>query len=163
MNLNFIKFRRSQRRLCPKEADKKAEISPSEVQKDKSSAKSDKNRRQKLKIISAAGVLGVVVVLGVWGVVHFKKGGRAKPDEDSPPVAHVEYSTTEKTAEPVTAKLVFDGDYTVLGDGKTEYTFTQNGIHLFKLKDASDNIYQIRASVTWIGGADGAPTAPSKK
>ena len=76
----------------------------------------------------------------------------------------MEYSTTEKTSEPVTAKLVFDGgDYTVLGDGKTEYTFTQNGIHLFKIKDAADNIYQIRAGVTWIVGAQGARGAPSKK
>lgn len=111
-----------------------------------------------LSLLCAALLFGVLgFVLG--RLTANRDGAESSPESSSggpPSIAHVEYSTTEKTSEPVVATLVFDDDreFTVLGDGQMTYTFRKNGIHVFKFKDGEDNVIQIRACVTWRVSSD---------
>ncbi len=73
--------------------------------------------------------------------------------DKEPPTADVEYSTTEKTENPVIAKLVNPSkEITIINnDGKDSYTFTENGIFKFIIEDQLGNRNEILAEVDWIG------------
>ncbi len=119
------------------------------------------------KGVIIASVLLAVLLLAALGVWLGSMTGRQEETEaesfgesfaEEFSIAHVEYSTTERTRGPVVATLVFDveGEFTVLGDGETTHTFTKNGIHVFRFKDTEDNVTEVRAAVTWIAsGGEG--------
>lgn len=68
------------------------------------------------------------------------------------PTSSVEYSTKEKTKDPVVAKLVgYNEDIIVLNNnGSKEYTFTKNGKFTFEIQDMVGNRNSIEAIVDWI-------------
>lgn len=70
------------------------------------------------------------------------------------PKVHIEYSTTEWTAEPVTATLISDAEdtpYTIVNnEGSNVHTFDKNGSFAFELKDANGEKFKILAMVDSI-------------
>ncbi len=68
------------------------------------------------------------------------------------PVANVEYSSKDKSKNPVIAKLVgYNEDIIVLNNkGSMEYTFNRNGKFIFEIQDKAGNRNSIVAVVDWI-------------
>ncbi len=79
------------------------------------------------------------------------------------PTANIEYNITEKTKNPVIAKLVgFSEDVIILNnDGKQEYTFMENGEFNFEIEDKAGNKNRITAKVDWIE-KENKPENPGK-
>lgn len=70
----------------------------------------------------------------------------------TPPTADLEYSTTNPTNKNVTVTLknLSSGTVVTNNNGKTEYTFEQNGAFVFELRDSLGNTNKVKAEVTWI-------------
>ncbi len=75
------------------------------------------------------------------------------------PTASIGYSTTEKTNEPVVARLVNPSTKITItnNDGKDTYVFTKNGEFTFEFEDERGNKGTVTARVDWID--KDAPTA----
>ena len=79
------------------------------------------------------------------------------------PTARLEYSTTDKTNEDVTVRLIPSEEVTVLNNGEASvenpnvdpftYTFTENGEFTFEFRDKAGNIGHAIAKVDWIDTA----------
>lgn len=76
------------------------------------------------------------------------------------PTATIEYSTQEKTKDPVVATLVNPSkEITIVNNnGSNTYTFTKNGTFQFVIEDEVGNRNEIVAEVTWI--EEEAPVDP---
>ncbi|MCH5184415.1 MAG: discoidin domain-containing protein, partial [Oscillospiraceae bacterium] len=72
------------------------------------------------------------------------------------PIGNIQYSTTETVAGPVVATLVCDEESIIVlnNDGKTTYTFYENGGFQFVYQDEAGNIGTTYAEVTWILDTD---------
>lgn len=68
------------------------------------------------------------------------------------PTADIEYDITSKTSEPVTATLINESEKITItnNNGKSTYTFTENGEFTFKFVDEAGNEGQKTAKVNWI-------------
>lgn len=68
------------------------------------------------------------------------------------PTVEIEYDITEKTSNPVTAKLVnASTDITITNnEGRNTYTFTENGQFVFEFVDKYGNKGTAAAVVSWI-------------
>ena len=75
-----------------------------------------------------------------------------KDEENEPPTASIAYSTTEKTNEPVIARLVNPSTNIKItnNDGKSSYIFTENGEFTFTFEDEHGNKGSTTAKVNWI-------------
>ncbi len=75
------------------------------------------------------------------------------------PTSKVEYSTTELTNKDVVVTIKdFNEEVTILNNnGKDTYTFTENGVFTFEIKDKAGNVSKIEAAVNNIDKV--APTA----
>ena len=78
------------------------------------------------------------------------------------PTASIGYSTTEKTNNPVVARLVNPSTKIIItnNDGKDTYVFTENGEFTFEFKDEKGNKGTATAKVDWID--KNGPTADVK-
>ena len=72
--------------------------------------------------------------------------------DNTPPTATITYSTTTRTAMPVTATINLSEPATVTNtpDGSPQYTFTENGTFTFEFVDVAGNRGTATAEVTWI-------------
>ena len=72
------------------------------------------------------------------------------------PVAKIQYSTTDPIAGPVVATIVCDEEPIIVtnNDGKTSYTFYENGSFAFIYRDEAGNVATTYAEVTWITDLD---------
>lgn len=66
------------------------------------------------------------------------------------PTATIEYSTKDKTENPVVATLIPSEEVTVLGNGSLTYTFTENAEYIFEFVDRAGNKGYATAKVDWI-------------
>lgn len=66
------------------------------------------------------------------------------------PTAEIEFSTTNKTNQPVKATLKPNEPVTVLSEGGLSHTFEQNGTFTFELEDRAGNRSSIPVLVDWI-------------
>lgn len=66
------------------------------------------------------------------------------------PTATIEYSTTNKTEGPVVATLKPSEKVTILGKGKSTYTFYENAEFTFEFVDSAGNKGYATAKVDWI-------------
>lgn len=73
--------------------------------------------------------------------------------DKEPPTADIEYSTRDKTKDPVTATLINPSkEITIINnEGSNTYTFIENGIFKFIIEDQLGNRNEIIAEVDWIG------------
>ncbi len=78
------------------------------------------------------------------------------------PTASIAYSTTEKTNEPVIARLTNASTKITItnNDGKDTYVFTENGEFIFEFEDEKGNKGKATAKVDWIDKKE--PTADVK-
>lgn len=105
----------------------------------------DKNGKFKFEFLDEAGNKGEAIAEVNW------------IDKDAP-TAIVRYSTKNPTTGPVTVDLIGfseDGVSVVNNEGKTSYTFTQNGSFEFTIVDRAGNETKVPVSVDWI--SDTAP------
>lgn len=80
------------------------------------------------------------------------------------PVVNINYSTTNKTTNPVVATLESKDNITILNNnGKNTYTFTENGEFTFIYKDALNNEYKALAKVDWITKENNLVEKPQEK
>jgi hypothetical protein len=72
--------------------------------------------------------------------------------DNTPPTATITYSTTTRTAMPVTATINLSEPATVTNtpDGSPQYTFTENGTFTFEFEDIAGNRGTATAIVDWI-------------
>ncbi|WP_248923908.1 Ig-like domain repeat protein [Paenibacillus hamazuiensis] len=72
--------------------------------------------------------------------------------DNTPPSGSIRYSTTNRTAGPVTAMLEIAGNVTVTSpaDGSREHTFTENGSFTFEFRDEAGNRGTTTAVVDFI-------------
>ncbi len=72
-------------------------------------------------------------------------------DTETPTVT-IKYSTTNKTNKPVTVTITTSSEPIMItnNNGKTTYTFTENGTFTFEFKDEAGNKGKITAKVDWI-------------
>lgn len=74
------------------------------------------------------------------------------------PVLGVTFDCEKPTSESVTAVLNgYDEEDTILGDGKSEHVFEENGEHVFIVQDPAGNRTELPVKVSWIDRE--APTA----
>jgi len=66
------------------------------------------------------------------------------------PTATIEYSTKEVTEGPVIATLKANEEITILGNGKSTYTFNENAEYTFEFVDRAGNKGYATAKVNWI-------------
>jgi len=77
------------------------------------------------------------------------------------PTGKIKYSITKLTNQDVEAEIIPNEEVTILNNnGLTTYTFKENGIFVFELKDRAGNIGYVEAKVNWIDKQ--APTARIK-
>lgn len=84
--------------------------------------------------------------------------------DKTPLDAVLDYSTESPTTDPVTVTIVqANKDYIVQNnDGKSSYTFEQNGTFTFELVDAYGNSLSLTAKVDWIKEKENKPSIPSE-
>ncbi|WP_195943927.1 Ig-like domain repeat protein, partial [Turicibacter sanguinis] len=66
------------------------------------------------------------------------------------PTATVEYSTTNKTNQSVTATLNIQEENIIVENNQTSHVFDSNGEYTFIIRDQAGNTTEVKAEVTWI-------------